>query len=508
MCNTKSPRLPAPSPLTACIAGCLMLGAITEAGAAPAARAYDGAALTQALRATLPLLSRREQTAPAPSIATPALITQAVTGCGDDPNDFTTLRHAVLVANNGDTIDLSGLQCSRITLTGGAIAVAVNDLTIQGPGASVLTIDGNQADRVFKHTGSGTLTLAGVTVAKGAISADKAYGGCIYDKGNLTLRSATLTSCVALGQSAAVGGGAVVFGALNVEHSVVSNNLANAAVGGGPKVLSAIGGGLMSVSQTEQARITNSIVTGNGVQSPTGLTEGGGLVASKIVSKYSTFTGNLAAAAGDPDNYSGGAGLVSTYSLSMGNSTVDNNHADVAGAMFLANNGFATILQSTISSNHGNLAGGGIVANLGISIANSTIAFNTGGAFGGGGLLVGGAFTVNVTSSIIADNLPSDVDGAPIGGSNSLIKVVGANASVPASTIALDPQLGPLAWNGGATRTHALAAGSPALDKGSLPVALASDQRNGSYARAVGNAPDIGAYEYDLDHIFGDRFDQ
>jgi hypothetical protein len=508
MSKTNSQRLPPQSPLTACIAACLILGAVADVGAAPVAQPYHGAALTQALRAVVPPISQRGRVAAAPSTGTPALTVQAVSGCGDDPNDFTTLRHAVLVANTGDTIDLSGLQCSKITLTAGAITVAVDDLTIQGPGASALTIDGNQADRVFKHTGAGTLTLAGVTVAKGAVSADKAYGGCIYDKGNLTLRSATLTSCVALGQTAAVGGGAVVFGALTVENSVVSNNLANAAVGGGAKVLSALGGGVVSVSQTEDTRVTHSLVTGNGVQSPTGFTEAGGLVGSRVISKYSTFTGNVAVAAGDPDNYSGGGALVAMYSLSMGNSTVDNNQADVAGAMFLANSGFATILQSTISSNHGNLAAGGIVANLDISIANSTIAFNNGGVFGGGGLLVGGAFKVTVTSSIVADNLPTDVDGGPIGGSSSLIKVVGANATVPAGTIAFDPQLGPLAYNGGATRTHALTAGSPALNNGSLPISLASDQRNGSYARTIGNAPDIGAFEFDPDHIFGDRFDE
>jgi len=34
-----------------------------------------------------------------------------------------------------------------------------------------LTIDGNGSDRVFKHTGAGTLALADVTVANGVISA-------------------------------------------------------------------------------------------------------------------------------------------------------------------------------------------------------------------------------------------------------------------------------------------------------------------------------------------------
>jgi len=52
-------------------------------------------------------------------------------------------------AGEGDTIDLSELACSTITLTQGAIDLSVlgdhhiNDLTIIGPGAAALTIDGN-----------------------------------------------------------------------------------------------------------------------------------------------------------------------------------------------------------------------------------------------------------------------------------------------------------------------------------------------------------------------------
>ncbi len=63
-----------------------------------------------------------------------------------------------------------------------------------------------------------------------------------------------------------------------------------------------------------------------------------------------------------------------------------------------------------------------------------------------------------------------------------------------------DPKLGPLAANGGPTPTHALLAGSPALDKGS---ATGADQRGlarpfdlqGIGPAAGGNGADIGAYE-------------
>src|SRR3954463_10273345 len=73
-----------------------------------------------------------------------------VTSCADD-GGTDTLRHAVLVASSGDTVDLSGLSCSTITLAAGAIGVDVDDLTIEGPGASRLTIDAAHASRVIRH---------------------------------------------------------------------------------------------------------------------------------------------------------------------------------------------------------------------------------------------------------------------------------------------------------------------------------------------------------------------
>jgi hypothetical protein len=63
----------------------------------------------------------------------------------------------------------------------------------------------------------------------------------------------------------------------------------------------------------------------------------------------------------------------------------------------------------------------------------------------------------------------------------------------------LDPMLAPLANNGGPTRTHALLAGSPAIDKGDNAGAPAADQRGVARPRdGDGNGSliaDIGAFE-------------
>ncbi|NBB69512.1 MAG: hypothetical protein GVY33_04180, partial [Alphaproteobacteria bacterium] len=59
----------------------------------------------------------------------------------------------------------------------------------------------------------------------------------------------------------------------------------------------------------------------------------------------------------------------------------------------------------------------------------------------------------------------------------------------------VDPLIGDLALNGGPTPTHALLAGSPAIDAGANPLALVNDQRGEGFAREVNGQADIGAFE-------------
>jgi hypothetical protein len=66
----------------------------------------------------------------------------------------------------------------------------------------------------------------------------------------------------------------------------------------------------------------------------------------------------------------------------------------------------------------------------------------------------------------------------------------------------------PLAGNGGPTITHALQAGSPAINAGSNVRGLATDQRGDGYPRVTSYATDIGAFESAFsDRIFADGFD-
>lgn len=73
-----------------------------------------------------------------------------------------------------------------------------------------------------------------------------------------------------------------------------------------------------------------------------------------------------------------------------------------------------------------------------------------------------------------------------------------------------DPELEPLANNGGRTLTHAIKASSPAFERGNNPIGSEFDQRGLGYPRVVGLAPDIGAFEYaePADLIFSSGFEE
>jgi hypothetical protein len=143
---------------------------------------------------------------------------------------------------------------------------------------------------------------------------------------------------------------------------------------------------------------------------------------------------------------------------------------------------------------------------------NVTITQNKGrgnnpASFRGGGLRSGSTATTVIMNSIIANNDgrggPNDCDGALT--SDSVYNLIRdtTGCGLPPNTITFklnqDPKLGPLTSNGGPTRTHALSAGSPAIDKGSdMPVPFfdhpSIDQRG--YTRSGHGCRDIGAFEF------------
>src|SRR5947208_14793728 len=77
-----------------------------------------------------------------------------------------SLRQALSIANDGDTITFA--VTGTITLTSGGLPITKN-LTISGPGADQLSIDGNQALLVLGIFPDKTAVISGLTVRNGQL---------------------------------------------------------------------------------------------------------------------------------------------------------------------------------------------------------------------------------------------------------------------------------------------------------------------------------------------------
>jgi hypothetical protein len=397
-------------------------------------------------------------------------VVHTVSTCAD--SGAGSLRDTIANAQSGDTIDLGGLSCGTIVLDGGALPIPLDNLTLTGPGASALTIDAGQHDRAIDHTGHGTLRISGVTIADGRVDAGTgtANGGCVFSFSTLEVSDSVLTHCQAIGASA--NGGAIAASRLDIADSTVSDN------------------GL----------------------SATGYARGGGVYARELTMRTCTITGNVTPSS-DLNHGGSGGGIYAGHQASILSSTISANQGAYGGGILMRDawDAVLDIVDSTVSGNAGRIGAG--VAGSVRSITASTIVFNL-STFPGGYNVPAGVFAsyrTAIQSNIFFGNLSNGV-AYDIGGPGIF---VGANNLVGASPILLppdtihgDPLLGPLQDNGGPTLTHALSAGSPAIDTGNNAASLLNDQRGTGFPRVVGANADIGAYELNSnDVIFQNGFD-
>ena len=204
----------------------------------------------------------------------------------------------------------------------------------------------------------------------------------------------------------------------------------------------------------------------------------------------STFQNNEVNILNGPGESGGAIYNTSTGSATITDSTFVGNIASQSGGG-IANGGMMTITNSTISANTttlSNIASGAAIMNSGsLHISYTTITANVGTT---SGAVWSAPDTIEITNSIVAGNLPQNCSYPAwswISGPN-----LDDDGSCDNFTINADPQLDPLASNGGPTQTHAIAPSSPAKNAaaGACP---AADQRGES--RPHGSACDLGSYE-------------
>jgi hypothetical protein len=155
-----------------------------------------------------------------------------------------------------------------------------------------------------------------------------------------------------------------------------------------------------------------------------------------------------------------------------------------------------TMSDSTVTGNSTQPAGGGAIYNYG---GSATLSFDT--LSGNSGSVTGSSYTT-ATGTILVTGGHAANCTVPLhetAGFN-LADDTSCGLSLATDLISTDPDLGPLADNGGPTQTLALLPGSPAIDAGGMPATSGCpsiDQRGDP--RPQGPSCDIGAFEFDQD---------
>ena len=388
------------------------------------------------------------------------------------------------------------------------------DLVINGLGADQLTIDGafNSPGGIFSiEERSINVEINNLTISRGRTTGS---GGGIYAEGRLVL-----ADCIVSRNTAGIGGGILAYNGSRVtlNNTIVSGNTASGS-GGGIMVDSEASviinnslitenssdedGGGITVRSDSGLTVTGSTVSGN-----TAGTDGGGINISgdqfdeiRVLVRTSTISGNTA------QEFGGGINGL-TASIDLRASTISGNTANVGGGVFFVSNEsdrFLTLRESTIVNNIANDDGGGIVL-----VGNITIAKFIGSIFSGNQAVdladeIGnlGASIEADASNLFGDSLNSMADAFNGYTPDLLGTDIIASSDGPMPTALTSILVTTLKDNGGPTKTHALVAGSPAIDSGH-GFCFSTDQRGVS--RDDGEC-DIGSYEY-LQLIFSDGFE-
>jgi hypothetical protein len=343
-----------------------------------------------------------------------------------------SLREALGLIADGGTITFDpALVGGTLTLTSGQLTID-RSVTIDAPAAGV-TISAGGASRVFEVAAGAAVTIDDLVIRDGAAAPQ---GGGILNNGVLSLDRVVVTDNTENSggpANFAFGGGGIYNGdgaTLNLTDSTVSNNTAD----------NQPGGGVFGFFNTT-INIINSTVSGN----LSGDVAGGlrSLGNSTVVN--STFTGNTSTA------WHGGGIFHTDGQLTVTNSTFTGNIAP------------------------GGTASGILVATFGapadMTLTNSVVE-GVGGAFA---CAIEGGGAATITS----------------GGSN-VISDGSCNPNGTTDQSSTDALLGSLADNGGPTLTHALVAGSPAIDAANPASCPATDQRG----VLRDSTCDVGAFEF------------
>jgi len=363
-----------------------------------------------------------------------------------------TLREAINAANAqaGDDVIAFLPNVTGTIQLASALPTLSTNINLRGPGSSVITVRRNAGGNYRILTASnGTATgpviaISGLTIANGRAAAGafptSSGGGVQVDRANVTVQRCTFTGNASDPSGFTYGGGIFNYeGTLVVEHSTFSSNAAE------------YGAGIGNYDGTAGNSAVGTL-------------------------RNCTFSGNNAVYGGAVYNQAANNGASADFSLT--NCTLSGNAATTEGGAIYntaANSAsaYTSLTDCTVNGNSAPIGGG---------IYNLSNAATTAQVFLRNNILRTGASGGNVVNT----------SGTVTSSGNNLTNDNTGFASNTGDIRNTEPLLGPLAFNGGFTQTHALLSGSPAINVGTTFFAPTSDQRGFFYL----GANDIGAYEF------------
>jgi hypothetical protein len=425
----------------------------------------------------------------ATALALAAPASAAITVANTNDSGPGSLRQAIADAAPGETIVV---PAGTYTLTSEEL-LTLKPLTLTGAGSGATVVRGAGNFRLFTMAGAGAVTISGMTFRDATLSGPTANGAGLLAVGtDLTLTDVVVTGNVVnadggpgeKGGTSGPAGVLVSTGRLNLIDSSVVGNRATAVGGNGGEGGRAEAAGVLVVGsmQIVNSTIADNVSDARGGQGPAnaaqvgGKAESAGLLAVQNTAApsailNSTISGNVADASGGPGAKGGSASS--------------------AGLLQVSNMGPLLVAGTTIAANIARAPGVGLgkaetggallVGNSQITVSGTTIASNAveAPAAESGNLLA--VNNVSFADSIVSGGVASaGTENCVVAGVTSLgfnidsLDQCGFHA--PGDKVNTDPQLGPLAFNGGPTRTMMPAFTSPAIDQGAS-FGMITDQR-------------------------------
>ncbi|MEQ8846794.1 choice-of-anchor Q domain-containing protein [Botrimarina sp.] len=197
-----------------------------------------------------------------------------------------------------------------------ALPPITDDLTIHGPGADRLEINGAGIERILEVAPGVSVTVVGLTLAGGRAPADGPGGGAVLSRGDLTLREVVIRDSRSDDGGAIDGGAIYNTGRLTVIDSTLHDNLAAGR------------GGAVYSDSPDGSRFVNTTISGNSAD------RGGALynAAGDVDLVHSTWVFNTAADTGGGIDAPGG--LVRLNNSIVGSNAAGSGPADLAAASF------------------------------------------------------------------------------------------------------------------------------------------------------------------------------